>query len=133
MSPRRLQQHQEPNGQDFNCPVGDDWRPHREEAKSAMLKVHSMHGMLGGMAAHTPHLAALPEMAGTLASIDARLESMNESLVGPATGKKQVPVSVVLLLMLVLGAFMIVAFIRDSGMEVDFDSSGFRIRQRQDK
>ena len=106
------------------CPIGDEWAEHREDSIDAMRKVTEMHGTITVMAGHTSHLSKLDSIANTL-------ERLEDSLVGPATGKKQVSLVSHLITIFMLGAVILVVLLKGSDKEVSVGLGGISIHKAQ--
>lgn len=88
----------------FFCPVGADWSLHRKEATRAMKQIDDLTNTVGSIGRDTGHLSKLDEIVTAL-------KQLSDHLVGPATGRKQVPISVCLLVCAVLGVSLMLVIL----------------------
>jgi len=101
----------------FFCPVGVDWATHRKEAAKAMQQVDGL----------TVAVAKLSEDTRFLRKIDdvvTAIERLSDHLIGPATGRKQVPISVCLLVCAVLGVSLMLVILDKTQKTVRIGGTG---------
>ena len=75
----------------FNCPFAQQWEPAKERFESYMKKVDTR-----------------------LGEIVSAIQESNRNLVGPATGRRQIPLEVVVVLMLLWGVYSVFIEAKDS-------------------
>lgn len=101
-----------------------EWDQLRAESQDAVEKIEIMQVTLGKIEHNTKALEALP-------LISAGIDAMNKNLVGPATGKKQVPMSAFVLQSLVMAGIIVVLLLKDSKTSFDLSKQGLRIQQHE--
>lgn len=82
--------------------------------------------MMHQQAKNLEHLPKLNDIATTLHDI-------KEQLIEPATGRKQIPMLSHLITVAVLGAIILVVFLKDSGKSFSLGPNGIQIGQGQDE
>jgi len=75
------------NGEDTICKVYHQWDEHREDFILVRNKVDTMHEALTNLKEHTQHLEKLD-------SISIAIVDMRDTLIGAATGRDQLPLTV---------------------------------------
>jgi hypothetical protein len=88
-----------------------DFADHRADAKLAMAKIDVIHTQSTAMEKHAENLNSLPGIYDVLKGI-------REDLIAPATGRKQMPVSIAMTVIILLGALLLLDRVRDSNKEV---------------
>lgn len=98
---------------------------HQFAAKQAIKKIDEIHGYTQKMEAHVENLAVLP-------AIYDLLKGMKEDLIEPATGKKQMPVSIAMLVIVILGGLLIFDRVKGSNANLSLSpTTGLSIQQQQ--
>lgn len=104
------------------CPLHEEWDKYSKEAKGTILKIEEMHQDIRELVGHAKHLEKLDDISKTLVS-------MNKNLIGPATGRKQVPISVFILVMFIMGAVFILDKAFTTQQEVSIGATSLDIKK----
>lgn len=78
----------------FNCPIAEEWEPTKLEVKAYMETANVR-----------------------LGEIAQAIKESNLNLIGPATGRKQIPLEVVISLIVFWGVYMVFAAVKDSNKD----------------
>lgn len=97
---------QPPNGntQDHPCRFNTlEWEEQRQRSMNTVAKLALMEDVLAQISDHTHHLSKLD-----------KLDVIANGLMGPATGRKQVPISVVMIMLSFLGTALLVVLVANT-------------------
>lgn len=83
-------------------------------------KIDAMIGSIREVSANTAHLSKLDAIASGI-------EMLNQNLVGPATGRRQIPLVSHLLTIAILGAIMIALLVKNTDKDVTISPTGISI------
>lgn len=108
----------------FTCPIAPEWFKHRAQADRAMKRIGVMHRRMRSIDRNSEYLKSLPEAV-------TELRDLKENLVGPATGRRQVPLSAHIMMMVFFGIALLVVLIDKSGKTIRIDSHGIEIGQNK--
>lgn len=95
------------NGQDFNCPAGNDWERYKQVTSDAVNKIIQTNDTMRDIKSQTKHLEALPQIAGSLRNLN-----RNNTL-----------------LLVLLAVILIVREVKDSKVNVKVPWLGIEITQ----
>lgn len=104
-----------------SCIIENEWNAHKARALAAIEQIGEIHNTIAEIAEHSMHLQSLDNIASTLS----RLE---DTLVGPATGRRQIPLVSHLITILILGAFALVLLLEHSTKSVEVGMHGIVIK-----
>ena len=93
-----------------------------KDVLKAISQVDEIHTEVKRMSTHSEHLSKLDVIADSL-------KSMEKNLVGPATGRKQIPLGSHLLIVLILGAMLLVVLIEKSSKSISLTPKGIIISE----
>lgn len=132
---RMLAEHREDFGE-----FTDDWKVHRSEARIAMSKIDAVHSSLASIAPNMAHLAQLPLIANSIASIERGNSTQLTTLITQAgaagkSGSKIVERALLTcaLVVIFLGVTLLLLFLRESTKDVHIGTNGISITQQQEK
>lgn len=119
--------HDSANGKALECPLAKDWADFFPTVQRGMQQIAENNELLTQFNAYLPHLRKLDR----LETIDASLRRLSEDfgmlhtdLIQPATGRNQVPLLVVVVLLLIVGAWILVDKVHTSSTNVKMSVPG---------
>jgi len=114
----------------IGCTVGEDWPDFERQIRNGMDTIDNVSESMTRLERHLEDLQHLKK----LNEISARLQNINDSLIGPATSLERVPFRALWLqfilffgTMLITAALLIVDRIKDTNTSVDVNSKGLKI------
>jgi len=118
----------------------DDWKVHRSEAKIAMSKIDAVHMSLASIAPNMTHLAQLPLIANSIASIERGNSNQLSTLIAQAgaagkSGSRLIERALLTcaLVVVFLGVVLMLVFLRESTKDVHIGTNGISITQQPEK
>lgn len=87
------------------CAVGEGWEEHREEQKRSLFQLEQMNQAIGTLAENTQYLK--------------QLDTISETLLSAATGRKQVPLSVAMILFGLMGVVLMIVVIANTKKTIE--------------
>jgi len=102
---------------DVEYPTIEEWGAHKDMCANAINKLDSVENKMVDIAKSMQHLSKLD-------SIVEVLNRLNNSLVGPATGRKQVSLLAHMMMMLVLGAALLTVIVEKSNKTISISPTG---------
>lgn len=100
--------------------VEEEWPQHRKEALVSMQRISEMYNVVDDIQKNTEHLRQLEPIAK-------ELKNLNDNLVGPATGRKQVSLTAHIVTIAILGSALLVLFLDKSQHSLRISTSGIEI------
>lgn len=93
------------NGDDHHCCKINalEWEEHKQRAITTVSKLNLMEDVLAQISDHTHHLSKLD-----------KLDVIANGLMGPATGRKQVPLTVAVIMLSFLGTALLVVLVANT-------------------
>ena len=100
-----------------HCPIAEEWPIHRREVQHIMAQVNTMNLMMQTVLENSKHLARLDdvsigikEIARSNREVVGVIKQLKEDMVGPATGRDQIPTKTAHLMFRAFG-FVIIALL----------------------
>lgn len=110
----------------MTCPLDEDFDDYRARGLKAMNQIDEIHGYIQNMSHYTHHLSSLSAIAATIDKIE-------QNLVGPATGRKQVPTIVFFLTVTVLTAIVLGLIAGAYDQKISMSPGNIAIEKNQPK
>lgn len=105
------------NGEPQDCNLDEEYKQ----------KVDVIHQALLDVRRDTVHLRHIPKAVDALQDLKVIISDLKDDLVGPATGKRQVPISVFTCTMGVFGLFIVILLLKDFTKSAKISAPGFSI------
>lgn len=116
---------------EVSCPLRQNFYTHQLEAKQTMQRITAMHDSLTSLTRHAAHLQKLEDMSDALVQMKEGSERIEKGLMGPATGKGQIPLWSHLITVAILGAILILVMVEKSDKTIRLGPSGLEIGYKE--
>ena len=110
----------EGNGFHQNCPIAVEWPDTKrkiDESHRQIIEVHAMTQIISKNSEHWKHLSAIAE----------KMEDIHRDLLSAAVGRKQVPLSVVVILVVLFALIPLIDRLAGHNMGIRVNSGGVEI------